>query len=253
MKTCRLASAVLAGSVLACNHAEALLTINVTSDTSLVPGYVVNTFTVDSDTDMTIAAALTDLNSGSILQVPGFFGPIKSNGPGDSYVSMNNSPNSLAFLGAADLGGETGPTFNESLIDVTWYSTDTGDIGTGMHLATFTFSADAQGLLSLGVLTATEHEYSLYSILDGMTILDQVSSHPFVIGTGRPIPSPPPPPPPPAPTPDPNPGTGINPPPDPGGDAIPEPTWLGIVAAGTALLGVMHRRRLHTTTPRTNC
>lgn len=240
----------------ACSQAQALMSINVLQDDTTVPGWIINTFTVDSDTDVMIATALSDLSSGSILDLPGFFPQTASNGPGDSFVTINGNRNTSAGLSAGDLGGASTASLNSSRIDLTWYTTNTDDIGLGMHVATFTFSDDAQGVLSFGVLASGQQRYALFTIADGVSIMDKSSTYlPFTLWVSRP-PVPPIPDPPldtdPLPDPDPDPDPG-NDPPDPGlpdviisdggNNPIPEPAGLGLLGLCAALIGGLHRRR----------
>lgn len=226
------------------SQALALLTVNIFHDDTTVPGWVINTFTADSDIDLTSAAAFSAPVTGSILNLPGPV-PVETffNGPGDSFVTINGNPNTAANLGAGrTLGGATTPTLSSSLIDLTWYNTNADDIGLGMHLATFSFSEDATGELVMAVGTADGTVLLFHHLItDGFASLSSIST----LGTGDPDPNPPPNgSPAPTPTPDPS------PPPDPGGDlfpdgnAIPEPVGLGLLGVGVALMGGLHRKRL---------
>lgn len=233
---------------LATGHAHALLSINVSHDDALVPGWIVNTITADSDTDVTAAGALSDLTSGSLLQLSGFFPNTMPNGPGDSYISINNDPNTNSGLTAGDLTRPEPPppaTFDDAGIAMIWFNIGQNDIGTGLHLATLTFSADALG--NLGFLASASGGYlakGSFDIVNGVAIPGEFI---FFEPPPRtdPVPNPQPNPnPKPNPNPDLNPGGGL-----PGdlnldGNAIPEPVWLGFLAAGAALIGGLHRRRL---------
>lgn len=220
--------------------AHALLSINVTNDDTLVPGWVVNTFTADSDTDLTAAGALSNLTSGSLLQLPGFFPNTMPNGPGDSYISINNDPNTNSGLTAGDLvtSGPTPPaTFDDAGIAMIWFNIGQNDLGTGLHLATLTFSADALG--NLGFLASASGDYLVkgsFDIINGVAIPGEFI---FFEPPPRtdPVPNP-------LPNPNPNPNPKPNPNPNPDGNAIPEPVWLGFLAVGAAVVGGLHRRRL---------
>ena len=242
---------VSAVCAVACSQAQALMSINVFQDDTSVPGWVVNTFTVDSDTDLTAAVALTRLNSGSLLQVPGFFGDKRSNGLGDSYISINNDELTIAGLGAGDLGSQAA-IFDSTGISQTWLNTSTSDIGTGMHLATLTFSEDTSGNLEFIIAAASGFYTKIgYGLTDGIATEGEVVKY-------EPKPDP-------NPLPDPgdddpgenpggdpgdnpggnpggNPGSGGNP--SGGGSPIPEPAGLGLIALVAVAIGGLHRRRL---------
>jgi hypothetical protein len=238
----------VAVSVTVCSQAQALLSVNVLQDNTTVPGWVINTFTADSDADLLSALASSNLSTGSMLQVPGFFLDKRSNGPGDSFININGDPNTISGLGAGDVGDPT-PRFDSTGIAMTWLNIRGTDIGTGMHLATLTFSDDAVGGLQFWVGVGQRILQEEYSILDGFVNLS--SSY---------LPPPPPPPPPndppidTNPLPDPNPGPGNDPNPGPGlpGDLapdggnnpIPEPAGLGLLGLCAAVIGGLHRRRL---------
>lgn len=234
----------------ACTPVQALLSVNVLQDNTSVPGWVINTFTVDSiEQDITVAVALSDLSSGSMLQVPGFYPFKQSNGLGDSYVSINDDPNTNGWLGSGDLGGPEDAFFDETGIGMAWYNIGTNDTGLGMHLATLTFSSNAVGDFTLLLAGSEGLRRSDYEILDGAIEL-------YSTVDPRPIPDPPIDP---DPLPDPgeDPGTGggpIDPGPgggDPGGDGgsntIPEPAALGLIGLVVAAFGGLHRRRLVST------
>ncbi len=229
----------------ACSPVWALLSINVLQDDTTVPGWVINTFTVDSDTDVTAAIALSDLSSGSMLQVPGFFTLKRSNGPGDSFISINDDLNTVTGLGVLDLTipDPAPPTaFDDTGIAMLWFNTSTSDIGLGMHLATLTFSQDTMGSLDLWAGSGQGFRQNIYSITDGFAELTSTIAPP-------PIPDPPIDPDP-LPDPDPDPDPGSNDPPDGdpvsgGGNPIPEPAGLGLLAVAAAAFGGLHRRRLN--------
>jgi hypothetical protein len=232
------------------SQANALLSINLQQDSTTVPGFVINTFTVDSDTDLLSAVALSDLSSGSILNLSGPI-PVEtfSNGPGDSFVTINGNPNTFIAGGAGDLGpsAPVAAIFNDSLISLAWGSTSTDDIGLGLSLATFTFSEDAMGSLGMIVGSQDTRWSGFFSIDSGAVSLASSSS--FVVIDPDPLP------PTPNPNPNPNPGnnnppTGNNPPPTGGNpppahdSPIPEPAGLGLLAVAAAFIGGLHRRRL---------
>lgn len=224
----------------ACSQAYALLSVNVLQDDTTVPGWVINTFTVDSDTDVTVAEALSRLDSGSMLQVPGIFNSRQSNGLGDSFFNINNDGLTIAGLGAGDLGNSNA-IFDSTGISQTWFNIRTSDIGTDMHLATLTFSDDAVGDFDLIVASGQGQRNSSYSILNGFIDLTSTIDP-------RPIPIPPDNPNPPS-NPGGNPGTGGTPPNpgssgNPGSNTIPEPVGLGLIALAAAAFGGLHRRRL---------
>jgi len=232
----------------ACTQAHALLSINVLQDDTSVPGWVINTFTVDSDADLTAAVALSRLNSGSMLQVPGFFGDKRSNGLGDSFFNINGDELTIAGLGAGDLGSAAA-IFDSSGISQTWFNIKSSDIGLGMHLATLTFSDDTSG--SLEFLTTSAGDFLTkvsYGVTDGIATAGEIVVY-----------EPPEPPVDTDPLPDPgdddpvdNPGSGGNPtnpgpggtPAGDGGNTIPEPAGLGLIALAAAAFGGLHRRRL---------
>jgi len=234
-----------------CSQAHALLSINVLQDNTTVPGWVINTFTVDSvEQDITAVVAFSDLLSGSMLQVPGFYTFKQSNGPGDSYININDDPNTNGWLGYGDLvGGAPEAFFDETGIGMSWFNIRTSDIGIDMHLATLTFSDDSIGDFDLLVFNGQGRRQSTYSIIDGFVEFTSTIDP-------RPIPDPPVDP---NPLPDPgedpggnpggNPGSGGNPP-NPGsggnsgGNTIPEPAGLGLIALAAATFGGLHRRRL---------
>lgn len=236
-----LAAAVCA---LTTTGAQALLSVNVLQDNTTLPGWVINTFTVDSDTNLTVAAALTDLSSGSMLQVPGFYSPTRSNGLGDSYIDINGDLSTSWGLTVGDLTQPEAPppaTFDSAGIATVWSNIRFGDIGTGMHLATLTFSDDAAGGLELWTGTAQGILKNMYTLDGGL----------FSLSSSIPPPPIPDPPIDPDPLPDPDPGTtpGTGPPnpipyPDTGSGAVPEPVGLGIFGAFVAVVGGLHRRRL---------
>jgi hypothetical protein len=221
------------------------LSLNVSQDFTTVPGFVVNTFTADSGTDITIGTALSKLSAGSIFNQPGLFPISQSNGPGDSYVSINNNTGTMAILGAGDLGGTPTPVLDDTKINLGWFTTDIDDIGLGMHIATLTFSDDAQGELSFAILAGSVSRFDLFSISNGIAMLEDTSTYsPFHLsGVGPTKPWTPPPNP--NPNPNPNPGGGsTGGSSGTGGNAVPEPVWLGLLAIGTAVIGGLHRRRL---------
>jgi len=239
----------------ACSQARALLSINVLQDNTTVPGWVINTFTVDSDTDLTIGAALSDLSSGSMLQIPGFStSPIQSNGPGDSFIDINGDPFSSSGLTVGDLTRPADPppaTFDSTGIAMIWSNSRTSDIGIGMHLATLTFSDDAAGGLELWAASGQGILKNRYSLDGGFLSLT------------RSIPPPPIPDPPidTDPLPDPNPGAGGNNDPGTGGNTnpgsglpgdtfpdggdnpVPEPASLTLLGVCAAIFGGLRRRR----------
>ncbi len=242
----------------ACSQAQALLSLNVLQDNTTLPGWVINTFTVDTDRDLTVAAALSDLSSGSMLQVPGFSNPvIRPNGLGDSYISINDDPFTSAGLTAGDLTQPAPPPpvkFDDTGIAVVWRNIRTSDIGVGMHLATLTFSDDAVGDLEFWAVSVEGKLKNKYSLDGGFVSL--INSIP-----------PPPLPDPPVdtdPLPDPDtggstdPGTGgnTNPgsglpghiTPDGNSNPIPEPAGLGLLGLCVALIGGLHRKRLGSAT-----
>jgi hypothetical protein len=234
----------VAACAIAAGPANALLSINVAQDDTTVPGWVVNTFTLDCDQDLLSMVALSDLTSGSMLNLPGVWPDTFSNGPGDSYYSINNDPNTNGGLAPGDLGGYPG-FFDENGIGMTWYNIGRSDIGIGLHLATLTFSEDTFG--SLGFITYAGDGYveGTFDINDG--IADLVQSY-----VSEPEPDPDPDPgndpdpvttPDPGTTPDPPPPTPI-PYPNPGSSAVPEPVGLGVLGAFVAIIGGLHRRRL---------
>jgi hypothetical protein len=229
------------------SQAYALLSVNVLQDDTTVPGWVINTFTVDSDQDFTSAVALSNLFTGSMLQIPGPFTLKQSSGPGDSFININDDPNTISGLAAGDLGG-TAARFDSTGIDMTWFNTSTSDIGSGMHLATLTFSEDTAGSLELWAVSGQGLRQNIYSITDGIAELTSTIAP-------RPLPDPPMDPDP-LPEPDPGPGSGGDPPNDPPGTGgnppghatgspIPEPAGLGLFAVAAAGFGALRRRRLN--------
>lgn len=228
------ACALCAGST------HGLMSIHVTHDDALLPGWVVNTFTADSDKDIFGLAAHSHIWQGSILNDPADYPFVLSSGPGDSYVSINNNPQTNASLGGGDAGGQKTPIFDNTEIDLTWYSLSTTDFGLGIHLATLTFSDDTIASLSIRLFRGGE-EFGydrVFQVINGVASYD-----PRYNGIQPPyIPNPDPNPIDPNPDPDPGGGTGGNP--YPNGEPIPEPVWLGFLAASAALIGGLHRRRL---------
>jgi hypothetical protein len=232
------------------SQAYALLSVNVLQDDTTVPGWVINTFTVDSDTDVTAALALSELSSGSMLQIPGPFTLKQSSGPGDSFININGDLNTVSGLGVLDLTfpDPAPPTvFDDTGIAMLWFNISTSDIGTDMHLATLTFSADTAGDLELWAVSGQGFRQNIYSITDGVAELTSTIAP-------RPLPDPPMDPEP-LPEPDPGPGPGGDPPNDPpgtggsptgpgSGSPIPEPAGLGLFAVAAAGFGALRRRRL---------
>ncbi len=244
----------------ACSQVQALLSVNVLQDNTTLPGWVINTFTVDSDTDLTVAVALSELSSGSMLQVPGLFSNpiIRPNGPGDSYISINDDPFTNAGLTAGDLTRPADPppaTFDDTGIAIVWRNTRTNDIGAGMHLATLTFSDDTVGDLELWALSVQGGKLMNTYSLDGgfVSLINSISPPPLPdppidtdplpetgtggntgtgtgTGTGGNT----------------NPGSGLPGDSGPTGsnNPIPEPAGLGLLAVAAAMIGGLHRRRL---------
>lgn len=227
---------VITMCALATPQAHALLSINVTQDYTTVPGWVVNTFTADSDFDITIMVAYSELTSGSMLNLPSIFPETLSTGPGDSYFSINDDPYTSGWLGHGDLvGGTPDPFFDEHGIGMAWHNLRTTDIGTDLHLATLTFSEDTFGSLLFETLAGDAEMRGTFDINGGIASLAQL----YVQEPDTDPQS----------DPGSNPNTGgtpdSNPNPNTGGSAVPEPVGLGIFGAFVAILGGLHRRRLH--------
>lgn len=236
MNALRLTSALIP-LTLATAPVHALLSINVTHDDTLVPGYIVNTFTLDSDTDITSTVALTELTSGTMYDTDGAYKLSPFSTPGDSYISINNDPNTNGGLGYGDLTGHSAPAafFDENGIGMAWFNVRDTDVGDDMHLMTLTFSNDTYGALQCLTLSASHGRLNaLFDIAEGyadISVLDVTEPQP------EPDPDP-------NPDPDPDLNPDPQPNPNPGGNAIPEPVGLGVLAASAAVLGGLHRRRL---------
>ena len=247
MSTLRKLSALVAGMVcsLAASPTHALLSLNVTHDDTLLPGYVVNTFTLDSDEDISSAVAYSELTAGSMYDSDGSYRQSYFSTPGDSYISINNDPNFTGGLGYGDLtGGATAAFFDENGIGMTWFNICATDMGTDLHLMTLTFSIDTLGSLQFLTLPGYNGRIeATFDITDGVADFadlyiresDPEPEHNSYPGTD-PDPGTTPPPPNPNPIPYPNPGGGSH--------AIPEPAGLGVLGAIVAIVGGLHRKRL---------
>lgn len=119
-------------------------------------GFVTQDLVVDTDVDWLAANLIVTLAAGSIYQDPvvAGIGPPSSLLVGlvpstrwDTYVMGSGgldagAPSSAG--GAVDLGGDATATFNESHIDLNWFTVSANDVG-NFRLGRFTFSDDAVG------------------------------------------------------------------------------------------------------------
>lgn len=138
----------------AAGSAQAALSFNVQWDAELIDGFVVNTITIDADSDLSGVGATSQLVSGTLNQLaaPPAFPDAETAlatidlGPGDSFVTINGDPFTGAPVGGGvNTGGEALAIFNSSQIDLTWSNFGSNDIGNGLLVARLVFSDDANG------------------------------------------------------------------------------------------------------------
>jgi hypothetical protein len=141
-------------AIATCNlsRAGAAITITMGGDTGAAPaGWVSNDLFAHSDYDLLSAAIFITLDSGVVYNNNVFVAGYETfqQSPGETYVTLNNSPSTSIAGSAGDLGhyppvsGEA--EFGPSVLGAAWFSTSTNDAGNGLPLGTFSFSADANG------------------------------------------------------------------------------------------------------------
>lgn len=159
----------LAGLTLATSASAGVLGANATN-TNTAQG-VVNVLTADTDTDWTQAQLLLNLTSGTLYQDA--FG--ENTSPNSAFFSLAPTLANDTFVSAGDLyddtpsvaggalnlGGAVTQTMSTTSIDITWFDTDTSDIGTST-IAQITASADAQGTFELLVYSAGDSSGTLF-------------------------------------------------------------------------------------------
>jgi PEP-CTERM motif-containing protein len=132
-------------------------------------GQTTNQWSVTTDTDYLSAVVFVTLDTGTVYDP--FAASLTLDGDslaisdGDTYFTANGNALTGIAGGAGDLGhvhpttpgdAEVGPT----VLGVAWFSpgASTGDIGSGMDIGRFSFSADATGVWQLLVINAADEQ-----------------------------------------------------------------------------------------------
>lgn len=130
-------------------------------------GYCTFAIRITTDTDWTNTDLRIDLSQGSMIHfqnIPPFGPPTDAPGPQDPFIGDTAvwSPIApvgdfnIAFPGATNIAN---PIYSESptFWDVSWFNTDTNDIGT-FDIGMITLSSDAYGTISYRTVTGAEVE-----------------------------------------------------------------------------------------------
>ncbi len=178
---------------LAASNASAVLTAQFgdpVDNSAVLTGYVTQDLmiTTSVDDNWGTAQVLATLTAGSLYQDPNGsnFAPNPALFPAfptlefDSFVDGFNGQPGVAG-GAVDLGGAVSPTFNESLIDITWYDNTPDSFGT-FRVARFTATDDAVGTWNMLVSSTSGVRTYEGSINNGIFDLRQTSGGQPVVG-----------------------------------------------------------------------